>query len=278
LSRHFVRSTASVTRDAGDYGSISFISADGYRTSRSVPPGFMPAAVALSPGGAILYVTADQQTAGQESELAAITRTRPVRLTDEGGGRMLYVLALSRSAFVIRHWFEINLDDASMEHGVRVELREMPAQPHRGTESAAQVVMLDRPLWRADLFDRLAEAPGAFGAAHFHPRFDGNEPCARVWDARLTADPWGWLGDQVANAGAVSGHGPWPVNPADAAEIRELAGTVVAAARPFEASQCASAADCYRQTRDVRDTVRLMIATLTNPGLLDTAWVAPWTG
>jgi hypothetical protein len=123
---------------------------------------------------------------------------------------MLYVLALSRSAFVIRHWFEINLDDASMEHGVRVELREMPAQPHRGTESAAQVVMLDRPLWRADLFDRLAEAPGAFGAAHFHPRFDGNEPCARVWDARLTADPWGWLGDQVANAGAVSGHGPWP--------------------------------------------------------------------
>jgi hypothetical protein len=102
---------------------------------------------------------------------------------------MRYVLALSRSAFVIRHWFEINLDDASMEHGARIELRELPVQPHRGTESAAQLVTLDRPLWRADLFDRLADAPGTFGAAHYHPEFDGNEPCGRVWDAGLTADP-----------------------------------------------------------------------------------------
>ncbi len=75
---------------------------------------------------------------------------------------MRYVLASSRSAFVIRHWFEINLDDASMEHGARIELRELPVQPHRGTESAAQLVVADRPLWRADLFDRLAGTPGSF--------------------------------------------------------------------------------------------------------------------
>ncbi|HZR49794.1 MAG TPA: hypothetical protein VFB06_09775 [Streptosporangiaceae bacterium] len=190
---------------------------------------------------------------------------------------MRYVLALSRSAFVIRHWFEINLDDAHMEHGARVELRELPVQPHRGTESAAQLVTLDRPLWRADLFDRLADAPGSFGAAHYHPDFDGNEPCGRAWDARLSADPWGWLGDQVASLGAASGHGEWPVDPEDAAEIRGLAGRVVSTARQFEASGCTSARDCYRSTRDVRDTVRLMIATLRNPGLLDTTWVSPWT-
>jgi hypothetical protein len=189
---------------------------------------------------------------------------------------MRHVLASSRSAFVIRHWFEINLDDASMEHGARVELRELPAQPHRGTESAAQLVTLDRPLWRADLFDWLADAPGTFRAAHYHPEFDGNEPCARVWDAGLTADPWGWLGDQVASLGAASGRGTWPVDPEDADEIRGLAGAVVTMARQFAASRCASAADCYQQTRDVRDTVRLMIATLSNPGLLDTAWVSPW--
>jgi hypothetical protein len=190
---------------------------------------------------------------------------------------MRYVLASSRSAFVVRHWFEINLDDASMEHGARVELRELPVQPHRGTESAAQLVVVDRPLWRADLFDRLADAPGSFGAAHFHPEFDGNEPCSRVWDAGLTADPWGWLGEQVASLGAASGHGAWPVDPADAAEIRGLAAVVVATARQFEASGCTSAADCYQQTRDVRDTVRLMIATLRDPSLLDTGWVLPWT-
>jgi hypothetical protein len=190
---------------------------------------------------------------------------------------MRYVLALSRSAFVIRHWFEINLDDASMEHGARIELRELPVQPHRGTESAAQLVTLDRPLWRADLFDRLADAAGTFGAAHYHPDFDGNEPCGRVWDAGLTADPWGWLGDQVASVGTASGRGAWPVDPEDAAEIRGLAGMVVALARQFEASGCTSAADCYQLTRDVRDTIRLMIAMLRNPGLLDTGWVCPWT-
>ena len=192
---------------------------------------------------------------------------------------MRYVLALSRSAFVIRHWFEINLDDASMEHGARIELRELPVQPHRGTESAAQLVALDRPLWRADLFDRLADAPGTFGAAHYHPEFEGNEPCPRVWDAGLTADPWGWLRDQVASLG-VSGHdggASWPVDAEDAAQIRGLAGTVVTMARQFEASRCTAAADCYQLTRDVRDTVRLMIATLRNPDLLDTGWVSPWT-
>lgn len=189
---------------------------------------------------------------------------------------MRYVLALSHSAFVIRHWFEINLNDASMEHGVRIELRDLPPQPHRGSESAAQVVALDRPLWRADLFDRLAGAPGTFSAAHHHPEFDGNEPCGRVWDERLTADPWGWLEGQVASLGTASGHGPWPVDADDAAEIRGLAGIVTATARQFEASRCASAADCYRQTRDVQHTVRLMIATLRDPGLLDTGWVSPW--
>jgi hypothetical protein len=34
------------------------------------------------------------------------------------------ILALSRSAVTIRHWFEINLDDASMEHGARIEIRD----------------------------------------------------------------------------------------------------------------------------------------------------------
>lgn len=189
---------------------------------------------------------------------------------------MRYVLALSRSAFIIRHWFEINLDNASMEHGARIELRELPVQPHRGTESAAQLVTLDRPLWRADLFDRLADAPGTFGAAHYHPEFHGDEPCGRVWDARLTASPWDWLGDQVASLGTASGDGPWPVDAGDAAEIRGLAGTVVATARQFEASRCTSAADCHQLTRDVQDTVRLMIATLRDPALLDVGWVSPW--
>ena len=118
---------------------------------------------------------------------------------------MQYILALSRSAVTIRHWFEINLDDASMEHGARIEIRELPCHPRRGSESASQLIAVDRPLWRADLFDRLADPPGSFSAAHYHPRFTGNEPSPRCWDAALSADPWAWLGDQITSLGTAAG-------------------------------------------------------------------------
>lgn len=114
---------------------------------------------------------------------------------------MQHIVTLSRTAVLIGHWFEIDLYDASMEHGVRIELRELAAHPHLGSESAAQLVTADRPLWRADLFDRLTDPPGTFAVAHYHPRFEGNEPCARVWDTQLSADPWLWLERQFERAG-----------------------------------------------------------------------------
>jgi hypothetical protein len=53
---------------------------------------------------------------------------------------VLHIVALSRSAVIVRHWFEIGLRDCSLEHGARVELRELAPQAHRGSESAAQVI------------------------------------------------------------------------------------------------------------------------------------------
>jgi hypothetical protein len=187
-----------------------------------------------------------------------------------------HLLALSGSVVSIRHWFEINLDDASMEHGARIEIRRLRDEPHRGSESASQLVTVDETLWRADLFDRLAGPAGSFAAAHYHPRFAGSEPCARVWDARLTADPWGWLGDQVASLGGAAAGTPWPLRPEDAAELPGLAGEVVDLARRFSPVLCGSPAQCFELTRDVRDTVRMMIAELDEPARLDTGWVAPW--
>ena len=189
---------------------------------------------------------------------------------------MQHILALSRSAVTIRHWFEIDLDDASTEHGARIEIRELPRQPHRGTESASQLTTVDRPLWRADLFDRLADPPGSFAVAHYHPRFAGNEPSERCWDAALTADPWTWLGNQVTSLGTAAGGEAWPLDPEDAAELPGLAGPVVATARQFGPDQCRSAAQCFGLTRDVQDAVRLMIATLRAPERLDRARVEPW--
>jgi hypothetical protein len=92
----------------------------------------------------------------------------------------------------------------------------------------------------------------------------------------LTASPWDWLHDQVASAGAASGHGAWPLDPEDASELGGLADAVVAMARPFAPERCGSAAGCFRLTRDAAESVRLMISYLRRPDLLDEAWVAPW--
>jgi hypothetical protein len=186
------------------------------------------------------------------------------------------IIALSGCAVIARHWFEINLDNASMEHGARIELRELAPQEHRGSESAAQIVTADRPLWRADLFDRLTDPPGSYGVAHFHPGFSGSEPSTRAWDPALSASPWDWLHDQVASVGAASGHGAWPLDPEDASELSGLAGPVVTAARQFAPEGCGSATECFKLTRDVRESVQLMLRYLRRPDLLDEDWVAPW--
>ncbi|MGD0245567.1 MAG: hypothetical protein ABSB59_35315 [Streptosporangiaceae bacterium] len=191
---------------------------------------------------------------------------------------MQHILALSRSAVMIRHWFEIDLDDASMEHGARIEIRDLPPQPRRGSESASQLTVVDRPLWRADLFDRLTDPPGSFGVAHYHPRFTDNEPSGRHWDPALSADPWTWLGDQITSLGAAAGGAAWPLDPADAAELPGLADAVVATARQLGPDRCQSAAECYQLTRDVQEAVQIMIATLRAPERLDRERTALWAG
>jgi hypothetical protein len=185
---------------------------------------------------------------------------------------MQHVIALARTAVMVRHWFEIDLDDSSMEHGARIELRERVIQPHRGSESASQLLVVDRPLWRADLFDRLTDAPGTFRAAHYHPQFDGNEPCDRHWDPHLSASPWDWLNEQFRELG----HGSWQLDPADARELPGLAGPIVGLAQQMAPDQCRSAADCFERTRDVQDAVQMMLAELNRPDLLDTERVSPW--
>ena len=80
----------------------------------------------------------------------------------------------------------------------------------------------------------------------------------------------------MASIGAASGHRPWPLDLEDASELGGLAAIVVAMAKPFAPENCGSAAECFRLTRDARESVRLMMAYLRRPDLLDENWVAPW--
>jgi hypothetical protein len=190
---------------------------------------------------------------------------------------VLHMFAFSGCAVIVRHWFEIHLTDSSMEHGARIEVRELALPAHRGSESAAQLIAADRPLWRADLFDRLSDKPGTFAAAHYHPYFIGDEPTGRVWDEALTADPWRWLGERLASLGAGAGDEPWRLDAADALDVPRYADQIVATARGFSPDRCRSATECFQLTQDVRDTVQLMIDCLERPELLDVTWVRPWT-
>jgi hypothetical protein len=63
---------------------------------------------------------------------------------------------------------------------------------------------------------------------------------------------------------------------ADAPDVREQAGSIADTARSLEASRCTSREQCYRWTRDVAGTVRIMADGMADPALLDRTAAAPW--
>ena len=99
-------------------------------------------------------------------------------------------------AVLVRTWHEpMN----PPERGARVEVRLLADEPWRGSRSAAQRMVIDQPVFRADLFDQVDGPPGNLRSAHFHPRFHGVEPCDRHWPDEIRTDPTGWLATQLSD-------------------------------------------------------------------------------
>lgn len=120
------------------------------------------------------------------------------------------------------------------ERGARVEVRIIDVEPKRGSRFAAERVVLDQPVFRADLFDQTDKPPGNLGAAHFHPGFDGIEPTDRNWDDAIQQDATGWLASELADlpgllerANFDVAAAPWLE--ADAAALGDAVPTIVAA-------------------------------------------------
>jgi hypothetical protein len=135
-------------------------------------------------------------------------------------------------AVVVGPWWE---PGDPPERGARVELRLLSEEAHRGSESAAQRVVIDEPLFRADLFDQLDGPTGNLRAAHFHAGFDGVEPRDRQWPDRIREDPTGWLTDQLGDLRALlrQARAPDESNAAwiaaDAAALRKACPAIIAA-------------------------------------------------
>ena len=136
-----------------------------------------------------------------------------------------------RIAVVVGPWHE-PMDPP--ERGTRIEVRLLAEEPGRGTPSAAQRIVIDQPLFRADLFDRMDLPTGNLGSAHFHPSFDGVEPCDRVWNDEIKQDPVTWLSGELGDlpgllerAGQDVGGASWLA--ADAAALRAAVPAITAA-------------------------------------------------
>src|ERR1700680_4691941 len=108
--------------------------------------------------------------------------------SDRKDNAMLQAFVFENVAVLVGPWDE---PADPPEQGTRIEVRLTDLEPHRGSLSAAQRVVIDQPVFRADLFDRMDSPPGNLLSAHFHPTFDGVEPCDRIWSDEIKHDPTG---------------------------------------------------------------------------------------
>lgn len=120
------------------------------------------------------------------------------------------------------------------EHGVRLEVRLLERPPLTGSVYAAQPIVIDRPVWRADLLETVAGQPGSHDRTHHHPRFRGWEPGRRQYDEAMTGDPIGWLQQRLEDLpGLLAGAemDPSVAGPHDAAELAAAAPQIASTVR-----------------------------------------------
>jgi hypothetical protein len=120
---------------------------------------------------------------------------------------MLYAWGFERVGVVASDIYFLDPDPApgqeGAERGVRVEVRLFDRPPLSGSIYSAQPIVIDRPVWRADLFESVAGVPGSHDRTHHHPHFRAWEPGARHFDPSLSKDPIGWLTDRLGDLPAL---------------------------------------------------------------------------
>jgi hypothetical protein len=151
---------------------------------------------------------------------------------------MLYAFGFERVGVVVGDLYfldpEPGKSQEGAEHGVRLELRVLERGALKGTIYSAQPIEVGRPIWRVDLLESVAGRPGSFDRTHHHPVFRGWDPTSRVFDAELTADPFGWLEKRLADLDGVLAAAGFPADlagPGDAEGLRLAAPEIADAAR-----------------------------------------------
>jgi hypothetical protein len=177
---------------------------------------------------------------------------------------LIEAFVFNEIAITVRHWFELGPDDN--EHGARIEIRRLVAHDHRGSPFAAQLIEIDPIVWRADLFDVLTDKPGNLERAHHHMQFDGIEPQGRDWDERLSADPFGWLEQQLDGLEQLLAAKEVQLRDVEgeAEEVRRNLPAIMSAARRCAGAECTTPQQCANQTRDTKAMVDMMSSLYRN--------------
>jgi hypothetical protein len=123
---------------------------------------------------------------------------------------MLWSVAFNRIGIVVGDIYFVDPEpdpgQEGAERGVRLELRVFERDELRGSIYSSVPIRMGRPLWRVDLLESVASAPGSLDRAHHHPHFSGWEPDKRVFVDELSTNPVGWLRDRFARIDEVLDH------------------------------------------------------------------------
>jgi hypothetical protein len=148
---------------------------------------------------------------------------------------MLYAFGFERVGVVVGDLYFVDPrpgpGQEGAEHGVRLELRMLGRGELKGSIYSAQPIEVGQPIWRADLLESVDGRPGSFDRTHHHPGFTGWNPGRRVFVSGLSADPLGWLGEQLADLDHLLASAGFPAEvagPDDAEQLRAVAPEIVA--------------------------------------------------
>ena len=148
---------------------------------------------------------------------------------------MLYAFGFERVGVVVGDLYFLDPrpgpGQEGAEHGVRLELRMLGRGELKGSIYSAQPIEVGQPIWRADLLESVDGRPGSFDRTHHHPGFTGWNPGRRTFDKGLSADPLGWLGEQLADLDGLLAAAGFPAEvagPDDAEQLRAVAPEIVA--------------------------------------------------
>ncbi len=120
------------------------------------------------------------------------------------------------------------------ERGVRLEVRLLATQPSEGSIYASRPILVDRPIWRADLLESVAGGPGTWDRTHHHPKMRGWEPDIRQFDDAMSADPLGFVAERLGDLPAlVAGADvdPATITDRDTEELRAAVPEIIATTR-----------------------------------------------